>query len=507
MNTTQPPLHPKSPWLALFGGLLSVFAYAPFRIFPLAFAGLVLLLFSLQAATPGQAAKRGWLFGAALFAGGIYWVFISLYRYGHLPVAAALPATAVFIACLASFPALACWLLNRYFPGTPDNPARLLAFPALWVLVEWVRSWVLSGFPWLSLGYSQTYSPLKALAPVLGLPGVSLAAALSAALMLQLFFPNRRRYAAFCLASLWGGCCLLSLIVWTAPAGKPVTVSLVQGNIPEQIKWSSDQLSPTLDTYTRLSAPLWQNSDLIIWPESAIPDFLDSQQPFLDHIDTLAKSHHAAFLTGIPVRLAGQSGYYNAVVAFGEGHGFYLKQRLVPFGEFIPFQRFLSGLLTRLDIPFLDFRPGPSRAPPLTAGLLRLSTFICYETAFPELGRFQDLSVNALLAVSNDAWFGHSSAQSQHLDMAAMRALETGRPLLFVANDGPTALIGPTGTVLASLPAHRSLVLTAQIQPMQGKTPWLVRGMDPLLMIVSTLLAGAVWRRRTNARTLLAAAS
>jgi len=484
-----------------------MFAFAPFRIFPLAIIGIILLLVTLENTSPKTGAFRGWLFGLGLFGSGIYWIFISMTVYGHLQASIALVLTVAFSGILALFPALSGYWLNRFFPHG-QTTRLLLAFPALWMLSEWLRSLLFTGFPWLTLGSSQILSPLKGYAPLFGVSGVSLAIVLSAGLLLKAFHEMRQKSwhevwrALMIFTLLWGAGSVLAFIPWTHPKGSPIQVSLVQGNIPENLKWSADMIQPTLDIYSGLSKSHW-DSDIVIWPESAIPDFLGNQQDFINKMDATARKNHTTFITGIPIRKEDQGRYFNAVVAFGNGTGYYLKHRLVPFGEYIPFEKYLSGLLDILHIPLSGFVPDPHPAKPLLADQLKISTFICYEAAFPEQVRFRDPDISLLLTVSNDGWFGHSTAQAQHLEMAAMRALETGRPMLMVANDGPTAIINATGQIMLAAPAHQPFVLTGWVQPMQGKTPWLYFGMDPILMLSFVLLFKA-WRNHRKANRLIA---
>lgn len=486
--------------LAIVAGALLTLSFAPFRIYPLAILSTALLLALWLPVSKARAFFRGWAFGLGLFGSGVYWVFISIHTYGHTSLFFAGGITAGFVAILALFPAFSGYFLNRFFPLR--NTTKLLcAFPAIWVLIEWIRSWVFTGFPWLTIGYSQINSPLRGYASILSVYGVSLAVMLSAGLIINgILNAKKGHFKSFYLSVaglilLWASGEYLSHVPWTNKKGSPVKVSLVQGSIPQEVKWSYDTIQPTLDSYAALSEPHW-GSQMVIWPESAIPVAMHNALDFLNEMDEKAKKHHASFITGIPIKLSNDS-YYNAVIALGEGQGSYLKQRLVPFGEYIPASKMLNRLLDILNVPMSNFVPGHRKhSQPLQASGLNISTFICYEIAFPEQVLSKDDTINLILTVSNDAWFGKSIAQAQHLEMAQMRALEMRRPVLFVSNDGITAVIKPNGVVQSIIPPHIPGVLTDTVQAMQGKTPWQRGGMDPLLILLFALILVAFKGRK-----------
>lgn len=486
--------------IALLAGALLTLSFAPFEIYPLAVLSPAVLLYLWLDISPKRAFFRGWLYGVGLFSTGVYWVFTSIHLYGNASGFLAAFITGGFVAILALFPAINGYLLNRYFPTT--NRAKLiLAFPASWVALEWIRTQIFTGFPWLLIGYSQTNSPLKGFAPVASVLGISLAVVISAGLLIDIVIRLKQKdfrtvyfnLTAFALIWATGG--YLSFMSWTKPFGAPVKVSLVQGSIPEQMKWSSDMLKTTIDRYVDLSKNHW-DSQIIIWPESALPIAMQSVEDLLNNIDATAKKHHTTFITGIPVKVPDEDTYYNAVVALGDGHGYYLKRRLVPFGEYVPFDKLLHHMLDILNIPMSNFVPGKNTPEPLQVGKLKISAFICYEIAFPELVVSRDKNINMLLTVSNDAWFGDSIAQPQHLEMAQMRALEMQRPILFVSNDGITAVIDANGNIQSKAPQHVPYVLTDTVQGMKGKTPWQEGVMDPLLLTLIGLFVAAFFLRK-----------
>lgn len=257
------------------------------------------------------------------------------------------------------------------------------------------------------------------------------------------------------------------------------------------MKWSPEQVQPTLDIYKKLTDAHW-DSRIIIWPESAIPQILQNTEQFIETLATNATKHHAAVITGIPIETSESYTYYNAVIAVGNGSGFYAKQHLVPFGEYTPLPNLFKRFFTLLDIPMSDFVPGPSAIKPIEIQGTKIATFICYEIAFPEQVLSHDGNIGIILTVSNDAWFGRSIAQAQHLEIGQMRALEMGRPVLFVSNNGITAFITPTGKIQSAAPQFETYVLTDAIQAYKGKTPWQYAGMDPILLVITLMLFNAI---------------
>ncbi len=454
--------------LALISGAVLTLAFAPFELFPLAILSPAFLLILWLGVSPRRAFLRGWLYGLGFFATGVYWVFTSVHTYGEAAAPLAGFITGALIAILALYPALSGYLLNRYFPRL-NNTKILCAFPAIWVLLEWVRSWLFTGFPWLTLGYSQTNSSLKGYAAIFSMFGVSLAVLIISGLLVNMLIKMKnKQYITvfsnlFVIIAIWLVGMALSFIDWTQPKGDPIQVSLVQGNIPQSIKWSPEQVQPTLDRYTELTQSHW-DSKIIIWPESAIPTILQNAVEFLENMSAQAKQHHATFITGIPMKVPNAEGFYNAVIALGEGKGIYFKHRLVPFGEYTPMRSLLTGILGSFNIPMSDFIAAPASDEPLFANDIKIATFICYEIAFPEQVLNHNTDIGIILTVSNDGWFGHSIAQAQHLQMAKMRALEMGRPVLFVSNDGMTAFITDKGKVKSEAPQYQAYVLTDSVQ-------------------------------------------
>lgn len=482
--------------IAVLLGILLTFAFAPYEIFPLAIlAPMGLLALWISPLTPRRSAWLGFLFGVGLFGAGVYWVYISIHNIGEVPIALSLLITAGLVVFLALYPAFVGFVLTYFFPKN-TAPKLLCAFPALWVTSEWVRGWLFTGFTWLFLGYSQTNSPLRSFASIFSVYGVSLAVALSAGLLLFAYLALKRKHfpglylSLFCFFSIWIAGALLTLIPWTHPAGRPLTVALVQGNIPQVIKWSPNYLQLSINRYVSLTQPLWGKVDIIIWPETAIPIPLESVPDLVQILDDKATMSGSALIFGIPMKSPGTMGYYNALVSVGANKNLYVKRQLVPFGEYTPPP--LLRFFDYLNLPASDILPGAPQQNNLVIDKTEIKPAICYEVTYPELMESSDPNLGLLLTVTNDAWFGRSNAQAQHLQMAVMRTIELGRPMLFVSNDGITAIIDAYAKLSATAPTHTPYVLKGSVTPYHGLTPWMEFGMSPIIIIILILFLIAI---------------
>ncbi len=483
------------------GGALTL-AFAPYGLWPLGVLAPALLFLLWLHQRPRRAWGRGLLFGLGLFGTGTAWVFDAIHGPGGVGLGLSLLLTALLVGLLALFPAAAGWAAARLGTRLPPGARLALLFPALWTLAEWVRGWFLTGFPWLALGYAQIDAPLAGWAPLGGAYGVSLAAAWSAGLLAALLGRGRRaRLAALLgLALLWGGGAALRGVAWTAPAGPPVAVRLLQGNVPQELKWLPAMREPTLAFYEGLTREALGRARLVVWPESAVPAFYQEVAPRLEALGEEARAAGTAVLAGVLELDRATGRYYNSVALLGRPPRFYRKHHLVPFTEYLPLEALLGGAVDLLQVPMSDFSKGPADPPPLRAGGLALRVTVCYEDAFGEelLGALPEAAL--LVNVTNDAWFDRSIGPHQHLQMARMRALETGRPLLRATNTGVTALVGADGRVLARAPMHQAYALDGAVRPYAGATPY-VRlgnagpvGLASALLLLALLLAVA--RRR-----------
>lgn len=450
---------------------------------------VALLVVWLRTGAPREAALQGFLFGLGLFGGGASWVYVSLHEFGMMPAPLAAGATAVFCAYLALFPALTGSLQARLVAPTWMR-ATLLA-PALWVLAEWMRGWLLTGFPWLAIGYSQIDMPFAGYAPVAGVYGVSLAFALAAGALAAALLPGpmRTRWGLIALAvAIPAGGAMLRQVEWVVPQGEPVPVALVQGNIPQSMKFEAGQYAATLESYRRMVEE--SRAQLIVLPETAVPRFLDQVDPaYLDGLTDIARRRGGDLLLGVPFRnSAGR--YFNGVVTLGHSElQFYAKSHLVPLGEFIPPE--FQWIVSVLRIPLSDFSRGILPRPLLAAGE-RVGITVCYEDAFGEELIAQLPEATLLANLSNVAWFGDSLAPGQHLQISRMRSVETGRYMLRATNTGVTAIIDERGTVNAQLPGFSEGVLHGMAQPFANATPYVIVGNFLMLVLCVMSLAAAL---------------
>ena len=490
------------PWgdaLALAGGAMVPFAFAPVGAYPLAVLLVATLLWSWEGQTPLRAVWRGALFGFGLFSVGIYWVFISLHDFGSAPAAFAALTTLSLILLMASYAAATGYLVTYFAPQS--GPRRwLLVAPAVWAILEWMRSWLFSGFSWLSLGYSQIDGPLGGLAPYLGTFGVGWAVWVSAGLVMLVLrscWPARIGWSLLALL-LWCGSWALGQVTWVERAGDPLRVSLVQGNISQELKWLPEQLEQSLAVYVGLSLDVGDESDLIIWPETAIPAFYsDIERDFIPALEAEAKRSQTDYLSGIPAGSWETGVFYNAVVSIGSSHGFYHKRHLVPFGEYLPLRVILDFFSRFVEIPMSDFTAGALDQPLLHAAGYPVGVSICYEAAFGNEIRRSLPQARFLVNLSNDAWFGNSSAPHQHLQMARMRALETGRYMARATNTGISAFIDARGRVISQSSQFTAEVLQGTVQPLSGATPYVRLGDGGALVLFSALFSLALaWARR-----------
>lgn len=498
----------KENGLALLAGLACVFGFAPFGIFPISVVSLaVLFVLWIRAGSPRSAAHLGFFFGLGLFTAGVGWIYVALHDFGGMPIWLSAPATLLFTAFLALFPALAGYLQARF--SVPICYRASLVMPAIWVSIEWLRGIIFTGFPWLTLGYAHSDSPLAGYAPLLGVYGVSLVAAICAGLLAYLALnllsgwkaalrDLRVRTALVMLPVVWLIGALLHNMSWTQPVGAPFSVTLVQGNISQDIKFNEEELIGTLETYRRLA--MQNPARLTVLPETALPMMRDEvPQTLLDQLRDQAKLNGGDMLIGAFER--DQGGYYNSVFSLGSSENrysaedsHYRKHHLVIFGEFIPLRPVFGWIINEvLHIPMGDLSRGADRQAPLDVAGQRVAVNICYEDVFGEeiITALPDATL--LVNVTNDGWYGHSHAAAQHNQISQFRALETGRMMLRATNTGVTSIIAANGRVLQQLPQHQQAVLQGDVQGYQGSTPYVRWGNAAVLLLIALMLAGA-WR-------------
>jgi apolipoprotein N-acyltransferase len=480
-------------------GALCVLGFAPFdqwfAVWPaptLALGGLLLLW--QRAPDPRRAGLLGLAWGAGFFLCGVSWVYVSLSEFGGMAPPAAAAATLAFCLYLALFPALVGYLYRRYRSAhvaavDGQSLTDALLFAGLWAIAEWLRGTLFTGFPWLAIGYSQSPpSPLAGWAAVLGVYGISFILALIAGLLAHAW---RRPAAWISIALLLAGGALLRAMDWTQPQGAPLQVSLLQGNVPQSLKWDPRRLPLSIDTYLALAKA--HPATLTVLPETAIPLYFNEvPRDVLRGLTT-----HGSALIGVAVSTR-DGGYTNGAVAVTPELtvSAYAKRHLVPFGEYPPpgfawFFRFAR-------IPMSDFTAGPPLQAPLEIAGQRIAPNICYEDLFGEELLDALPAATLLINLSNTAWFGDSLAQPQHLQIARLRALETGRTMLRATNTGMTAMVHPDGSIAAALPPFSSGALVVEAQGRSGMTPFARWGNALALLLAACACIPALRRRKTQ---------
>jgi apolipoprotein N-acyltransferase len=487
----------------LLAGILTVFAFAPHGLWWLAPLTLAVLFHALLDTTPKRAFLTGWLFGAGLLCTGLVWIENSMSTYGGMPQALAITLAMLLAMLLAIYYGLAAWLAVRLTPDAQPLP-RLLVLAVTFVVMEWIRSWFLTGFPWLLAGYTQIDTPLASYAPVGGVLLVSLLVAMTAAALVSITRAGAGSVVLFiAMLVVWMGGLHGGWKAWTEPAGEARTVRLLQGNIPQEKKWKPEMLQPTLDFYIGNSLGNGQ-ADLVLWPESAIPA-LASQvreaviEPLRDDLAAEGK----VLVTGVLTRPE-PGVYHNTLLSLDGGEHLYHKRHLVPFGEYFPlawlWKESFSGLATMGD----DFTASRAPKPLLAIGDLTAGASICYEIIFGEEIRDALPEAHVLINMSNDGWFGTTWGPLQHFQMARMRALETGRYLLRATNTGITAVIDSRGRVTARLPQFERDVLTTTFVPHRGMTPYARYGHLAWGSLATLLLLLAFLQNRSGRVSLAA---
>lgn len=476
--------------LVFFLGAILPFAFAPFNIYTLSFIAPSILLYQWQKATPKQAFFQGYLFGLSFFGVGVSWVYISIHNYGNASLFVAGLITFAMIAILALFIAVNGYLLTKFYRKQNKLIFCLAAFPATWVIFEWLRSLLLNGFPWLYLGYAQLTTPLRGYAPIFGVYGVSLATTAICGCLVLICTRQKMKYkitsvslAFFLLALGWG----LTGKHWTKPSGEPLNLSLVQANISQSIKWKPGVFEEILQKYQSLTQP-HEDNRLIIWPEAALPVFSQQIPQVLSQLNEQAKQQKSTLLVGILLGDLNTKQYYNGIVLLGADQGEYRKRHLVPFGEYTPLASVFSFLIHYWQIPMSNFSEGPAKQSILQVGPIKIAPFICYEIAYPLQVLKYSQDSNLIVNISDDSWFGKSTASAQQAQMARFRALEMGRYTLLSANTGITGIVDPLGNLTKVLPPHQEGVLTGAVTPMTGKTPLMSFNYYPLLAIIIILL-------------------
>jgi len=479
-------------------------AFAPFGFWPIAILAPAVLFWLWDGVSPRRAASLGFAFGSGTFAAGTYWLYISINGFGKVPAWLALALMVALVALMALYPALLGYLANRFMPSR-GAVRWLVGLPAGWTLLEWVRGWFLSGFGWLSLGYSQTDSWLAGWAPVGGIYTLSgwLALMAGALAMWRVEGTRALRMVLPVVVLPWIAGFLLMRIEWTQATGGPVDIAIVQGAIPQDQKWLAENRDESLRRYRDLTFSAF-GTPLIVWPEAAAPDLANNLVPYINDLADAARQRNSSLLLGLIRAEPGELNdkgeprvdYFNSILSLGDDFAWYDKHHLVPFGEFFPVPEAVRRWMRLMNLPYSDFSRGAAHQPPLQIAGLSLSASICYEDAYASSQIVSARESTALVNVTNDAWFGRSTARHQHLQISRMRAIEAQRFLIRAANDGISAVIGPRGEFVARAADFEAVVLRASITPRSGVPPYLRFGNQPILFLVIVGLLAALWMGR-----------
>lgn len=498
-----PAKRPKTSRLIVFllGSAMSL-GFAPFGWSLLPPLLLMPLLFVCAKASPRDAAGYAFWFGLGMFLTGTYWIYISVHVFGEAALWIALLLMVGLALIMAALVSITGWLISRLAYGSPGF--LLLVAPAAWVFVEWMRGWVLSGFPWLALGYGQIDTPLAGWAPLLGVYGVSLMLAVSTTGLLVALLSKGwiRAVSVMAVVLPWIVGAVLQPLDWTEPAGEPMQATIVQAGVSQDKKWDRDQLRPIMQFYysTTMSMP---DSDIVLWPEVAIPSLDDYVESFIAAVAREAERRGQNVLFGI-LELddyEGESRTYNSVLLVGSGERqAYRKRHLVPFGEYFPVPDAVRAWMKMQNLPHSDLTPGDAEQPLLVAtNGVKMATAICYEDAYgnEQLYAFPDAGL--IINVSNDAWFGDSIAPHQHLEIARMRALEVERPVIRSTNTGISAFIDANGQLMQTGRQFQAEVMTAAVQPRAGSTPYAASGNRVIIGLCCLVLVACWIRGRSGA--------
>ena len=493
--------------------LATPYAFAPYYyhfLMPFLFAGLIIL----TELRPNSRISTAYWFGLVAYTSQFWWIHTALHTVSGLPNIYAIPLTFLLPAFLALFPAIAFWLYEKHH--LPRPLALGVMLPLLWTITEFGRERVFTGFGWGALGYSQIseYSPLAAFAPIGGIHLVTLAtAALSCWLVLVVRnrFWWQRVIFALAIAGLTYQAQILRSISYTYQQPKEVRVALLQGNIPQHLKFDDEQLLPTYRRYFDLVSKT--KAEIVVLPETAFPQYLQHiDKKIIDRFAEKAKENGSALAVGIPAFTEDNKGQLNAMINLAnfnpmqpEKLQVYAKNHLVPFGEFKPIPQLTEPLYKQMNMPLSDFKRGGIGQEPFDMAGEKVAMNICYEDGFGD-ELIESAKKSTLLAnASNMAWYGNSNAMWQQLQQSQTRALEMGRYLIRAQNNGASAIIAPNGKVVEYTKPNTTAILEGKVHGMTGETPYMRLGSSWYLFYVMLAVAGVLmsYRPRTKLTPIL----
>jgi len=476
---------------ALVAGALIPLSFAPYHFWVISILSPSLLALLLYEQSLKNTLWRSWFFGVGMYATGVSWIYVSISGFGGAPAPLAIMLVAVFVGFMAAMLCLPFYIYGRWF--NYHSLGLTIVFPCVWLISEWLRTWLFSGFPWLFMGYAHLHTWLAGWAPVTGVLGIGAICAITAGVLAQLILTPQKFRSLIVVSTivvmLWGAGFALKQIEWTEAGTDPISLAIVQPNVAQEDKWQESAQESTLDLLRTQTEPLWDNN-IIIWPEAAIPLLYSDALPFLNEINRKAADHHTGLITGIIFDDQAKGTYYNSVATFGDAIGIYHKRRLVPFGEYVPLGEWLRGLISFFNLPTSYINLGPADQHGLKSGDLFISPSVCYEIAYPDLVAKSAVGSQLLMSVSNMGWFGDSLGRHQFMEMAQMRALETQRYFAYSTNNGPSAIFDRRGDIQAQTKAFEQTTLSAQVYATKGSTPFMYWGSLPLVVISILVLTG-----------------
>lgn len=496
----------QKPWLAklclFFAGCLVTLSLAPFKLWPLGIAALIILLLFIDNAPKKMAFKRAWWFGFGQFLSGVSWVYISIHDQSNTPMVLATPMTLMWCMFLALFTALFGYAYSATTQSTNKAVALVTVAPAVWVLSDWLRGWILTGFPWLYLGHAYTETFLSGSIPLGGVLLATFIAVLTAGAFTYLlkYLKASPRTNAFIITG------VLALLIsngWLSKNAQyvqqndktPIALSMIQANILQETKWAPHLRDTHIAEYEQLLLNNYKAEHLYIYPETALPDYYQNLVGYLDALGNKLSQDNNGLITGLVFRDTATQKIYNSMLGFGTIDGLYHKQHLVPFGEYLPFE-WLRGLIAFFDLPMSTFSSAPNAGAYFEWKGFNIAPYVCYEIAYPNMVRQSAQQADVLLTASNDTWFGRSFAPAQHMQLAQARALENGRYLIRSTNNGITAVVNEKGRIISQLPQFTTGVLTANIPSFTGNPPYTRFGDWPLLILCGIFLLLALLIRK-----------
>jgi apolipoprotein N-acyltransferase len=469
--------------IALLAGCLVPISFAPFNIWPLGIIALSILALLINEQSLKKVLWRSWCFGVGMYGVGVSWVYVSISGFGGAPIPLAAFLVIVFVFFMAAVFSLPFYIFGRWFSRHPLS--LIIAFPAAWLLGEWLRTWLLTGFPWLLIGYGDLTNWISGWAPVIGVMGLSLISALTAGLIAQIIYQPQKSpriiLSTCAVVVIWGAGFALQKIEWTQLSTTPISIAIVQPNINQEDKWQTDFRNATTDLLRTKTEPLWGHK-IIIWPEAAITQLYSDAIPFLNEINSKASDSESGLITGIIFDDQEKDAYYNSVVTFGKAIGIHHKRRLVPFGEYVPIEA-LRNLIEFFNLPTSIISLGPEDQHGLKVDDLMIAPSVCYEVAFPDLIAKNAVDSQLLISISNLGWFGDSLGRHQFMQMAQMRALETQHYYAYSTNNGPSAIFNRKGEVTAQTDAFVQTALSSEIYAADGSTPFMRFGSLPTVLL------------------------